>query len=116
MILTALIVRTALLGLFGVFLFFGILSCTVMDSNAREPELQPLFNTCYKVIDLKYRKDGREQTIAVAVLYPTAALSKPHNYGAVRCRKEGLRSYVGEERPTADTLVQETASEHTFTT
>ena len=46
-----------------------------MDSNAREPELQPLFNVGYKVIDLKYRKDGQEQTITVAVWYPTAAPS-----------------------------------------
>jgi hypothetical protein len=110
MILTALIVRTALLGLFGVFIFFGILICTVMDSNAREPELQPLFNVGYKVIDLKYRKDGQEQTITVAVWYPTAAPSKSHHYGAVRCGKEGLRSYAGGERPTTDTLVQATAS------
>jgi len=36
--MTALIIRTALLDLFGVSFFFGILSCTVMDSNAREPE------------------------------------------------------------------------------
>ena len=87
-ILTALIIQPALLCLFDFFLFFGILSCTVMDSNARESELQPLFNVSYKVIDLKYRRDGQEPTITVTVWYPTTAPSKSHNYGAVRCRKK----------------------------
>ena len=38
-----------------------------MDSNAREPEIQPLFNVGYRIIDLKYRTDGQEQAITVVV-------------------------------------------------
>ena len=113
-ILTALIIQPALLCLFDFFLFFGILSCTVMDLNARESELLPLFNVGYKVNDLKYRKDRQEHAITVAVWYPTAAPSKSHHYRAVRYGKEGLRSYAGGERPTTDTLVQATAYGHTI--
>jgi hypothetical protein len=65
-----------------------------MDSNAREPELQPLFNVGYKVIDFKYRKDGQEQTITVAVWYPTAAPSKSHHY----------EQYVAEKKDSGHML------------
>ncbi len=63
------------------FLVFGILSCTVVDSDARRAAPQPLFNVGYQVFDLKYRKDGQEPTLTVAVWYPTAAQPKSHNYG-----------------------------------
>ncbi len=62
-------------------LIFGILSCTIADLDAGEAEPRPVFNVSYKVIDLKYRKDGREQTLDVAVWYPTDAQPKPYNYG-----------------------------------
>jgi predicted dienelactone hydrolase len=62
-------------------LIFGILSFTIADLDAGEAEPRPVFNVGYKVIDLKYRKDGHEQTLSVAVWYPTDAQSKPYNYG-----------------------------------
>lgn len=65
-----------------VFLVFGILSCApVVGSDARGGAPQPQFNVGYQVLDLKYRKDGQEQTLTVAVWYPTAAQPKSHNYG-----------------------------------
>jgi predicted dienelactone hydrolase len=68
--------------LVGVFLVFGILSCApVGGSDARGGAPQPQFNVGYQVLDLKYRKDGQEQTLTVAVWYPTAAQPKSHNYG-----------------------------------
>ncbi|MFH1934836.1 MAG: hypothetical protein ABIN18_25115 [Pseudomonadota bacterium] len=66
--------------LVGVFILFGILSCTAVDSDARGAAPQPLFNVGYQVLDLKYRKDGQEQTLTVAVWYPTPAQPKSHNY------------------------------------
>ncbi len=64
-----------------VFLVFGILSCVLVSPGARAEVLQPQFNVGYQVLDLKYRKDGQEQTLTVAVWYPTGAQPKPHNYG-----------------------------------
>ena len=64
-----------------VFLVFGALSCSAIDSDAKEAAPRPLFKVGYQVLDLKYRKDGQEQTLTVAVWYPTAAQSKSHNYG-----------------------------------
>ncbi|MBI5570556.1 MAG: hypothetical protein HY914_11480 [Desulfomonile tiedjei] len=65
----------------GGFLVFAILCCPVADSDARGAAPQPVFDVGYQVLDLKYRKDGREQTLTVAVWYPTAAQTKSHNYG-----------------------------------
>lgn len=65
----------------GVFLVFGILSDMAVGAEANGTEPGPLFNVGYQVLDLKYRKDGQEQTLTVAVWYPTAAQPKPHNYG-----------------------------------
>jgi len=67
--------------LVGVFLVFGILSCTAVDSDASGAEPRSLFNVGYQVFDLKYRKGGQEQTLTVAVWYPTAAQPESHNYG-----------------------------------
>ncbi|MCG2778366.1 MAG: hypothetical protein L6406_22050 [Desulfobacterales bacterium] len=67
--------------LVGVFILFGILSCTAVDSDVRGAAPQPLFNVGYQVLDLKYRKDGQEQTLTVAVWYPTPAQPKSHNCG-----------------------------------
>ncbi|MDD5686746.1 MAG: hypothetical protein PHE88_02800 [Elusimicrobia bacterium] len=39
------------------------------------------FNVGYQVIDLKYQKEGQEQTLTVAVWYPTAVKPKPYKYG-----------------------------------
>jgi predicted dienelactone hydrolase len=64
-----------------VFLVFTILSCTVVDSDARAAAHQPLFNVGYRVLDLKNRNGGQEQTVTVAVWYPTAKKPKSHNYG-----------------------------------
>lgn len=67
------------------FLVVWSISCELntaaADSDARGTALQPLFNVGYQVLDLKYPKDGQEQTITVAVWYPTAARPKSHNYG-----------------------------------
>ncbi|MBI5602257.1 MAG: hypothetical protein HY879_02795 [Deltaproteobacteria bacterium] len=67
--------------LVGVFLVFTILSCLVEASNASGAASQPLFNVGYQAIDFKYRKDGQEQRLTVAVWYPTVAQPKPHTYG-----------------------------------
>jgi hypothetical protein len=52
-----------------------------VGSQASGAAPQPLFNVGYHVLDLKYRKDGQEQTLTVAVWYLTAAQPKSHNYG-----------------------------------
>lgn len=68
--------------LVGFFLVSGILSCGFeASSDAKEGASQPQFNVGYQVLDLKYRKDGQEQTLTVAVWYPTAEQPKLHNYG-----------------------------------
>ncbi|MDI6775062.1 MAG: hypothetical protein QME60_06680 [Verrucomicrobiota bacterium] len=67
--------------LVGIFFLFGVLSCAATDSGAGRATPLPLFNVGYQVLDLKSRKDGQEQTLTVAVWYPTAAQPKLHNYG-----------------------------------
>jgi len=65
-----------------VFFILGCLSFSAMGSNAKDgPATPPTFNVGYRVLDLEYKQDGREKVLAVAVWYPTAAPSKPHNYG-----------------------------------
>lgn len=67
--------------LVAALLVFGFLSCTIPASDAGEPKIQPLFNVGYKVIDLKYRKDGQDQILTVAVWNPAAVQPRAHNYG-----------------------------------
>lgn len=62
----------------GVYFISNILVC-VPDISAETS--QPLSNVGYQVIDLKYTKDNQEQSISVAVWYPTAAQPKTYNYG-----------------------------------
>lgn len=64
-----------------VFLVFGLLSCTPVIVDARGETLQPPFGVGYQVLDLKYPKDGKEQTLTVAVWYPIAVQPKIHIYG-----------------------------------
>lgn len=64
-----------------LFLVFVMLSCTVPAPYASGAVPQPQFNVGYQVLDLTYQKDGREQTLTVAVWYPTMAQPKQHNYG-----------------------------------
>ena len=64
-----------------VFLVFGLLSCTPVNSEVIGETLQARFGVGYQVIDFKHRKDGKEQTLTVAVWYPTAAQPKMHIYG-----------------------------------
>jgi len=52
------------------------LSCALSDSNAQE-----LFNVGYRVIDLAYRSGKQDQTLTVAVWYPTVARPGPYHYG-----------------------------------
>ena len=70
-----------MMNLIGGFLLFVILPCGTTESNAGKAEQQALFNVGYQVLDLKYQKNGQEQTITVAVWYPTAAQPGLHNYG-----------------------------------
>jgi len=64
----------------GVFLLLGLLICPpAASSDERSGASQ--FNVGYQVLDLDYRKEGREKALAVAVWYPTAARPKTHNYG-----------------------------------
>jgi predicted dienelactone hydrolase len=65
----------------GICLVLAILSSAPANSGAAEGAVSPLFNVGYRVLDLKYTKDGKEQTITVAVWYPAAAQPKSHNYG-----------------------------------
>ncbi len=65
----------------GIFLVFTILSCLVEAPNANGAASQPLFHVGYQAIDFKYRKNGQEQRLTVAVWYPTAAQPKTHAYG-----------------------------------
>jgi len=65
----------------GGFFVFGVLLCSVVDSDAIGAESKPLFNVGYQVLDLKYRKDGQDTTLTVAVWYPTLVQSKSHHYG-----------------------------------
>jgi len=54
--------------LVGFFRVSGILSCGFeASSDAKEGASQPQFNVGYQVLDLKYRKDGQEPTLTVAV-------------------------------------------------
>jgi predicted dienelactone hydrolase len=70
--------RVHLVGLFSVFI---ILSCLSTASDVSGGEYRPLFNVGYQILDLKYQKDGRAETLTVAVWYPTAAEPKPYIYG-----------------------------------
>jgi hypothetical protein len=68
--------------LVGLFLLYGILNFVpVVSLYAGTEALQPQLNVGYKVLDVKYTKDDKARTLAVAVWYPTAAQPKPHNYG-----------------------------------
>lgn len=64
--------------IFGIML---ILICAVAESMAQEGNCVPSFNVGYRVLDFNYQKDGREETLTVAVWYPTAARPKPYSYG-----------------------------------
>jgi predicted dienelactone hydrolase len=75
-------VSSLLRRLVGLFLISGILSCWIEASiGANEGASQPRFNVGYQVLDLKCRKDGQEQTLTVAVWYPTAEQPQWHAYG-----------------------------------
>lgn len=65
----------------GLFFFFAMLTGAIASPEISSAESQPLFNVGYQTLDLKYRKDGQEQTLTVAVWYPTAEHPKKHNYG-----------------------------------
>ncbi len=68
--------------LVGVFFLFVILSCVLtVDLYAREKAPKIAFNVGYQVLDFKYTTDDKEQSLAVAVWYPTVAKPKAHNYG-----------------------------------
>lgn len=54
---------------------FAILSCAVSDVDAQET-----FYVGYRVMDFKYWSGEHEETLTVAVWYPTAAQPKPYNY------------------------------------
>ena len=65
----------------GVFFILGILSYAALSPDARGEEPQPPFNVGYQALDLNYQKDGQDQTLTVAVWYPTTAQPKLYNYG-----------------------------------
>jgi predicted dienelactone hydrolase len=67
--------------LIGVCLVFGIQSCAAVDTESVGAESRPLYEVGYQVIDLKSETGRPEQTLTVAVWYPTAAQPKSHNYG-----------------------------------
>lgn len=65
----------------GVFFFFGILSDAAVGPDAGGAAPQPPLNVGYQALDLKSKKDGQEQTLTVAVWYPTTEQPKSYNYG-----------------------------------
>jgi predicted dienelactone hydrolase len=60
---------------------FVMLICMSAASQVSAGAPRPLFNVGYQILDLKYQKDGREETLTVAVWYPTAAEPKQYIYG-----------------------------------
>jgi len=52
-----------------------------MASTVKGASSPPTFNVGYRVLDLDYQRDGEEKILTVAVWYPTATPSTPHNYG-----------------------------------
>lgn len=58
-----------------------LLAVITSVSYAREISPRSRYNVGYRVLDLKYQKDGEEQVLTVAVWYPTAAEPKPYIYG-----------------------------------
>jgi len=64
--------------------FFCVLCCLGFPATGSSAENGPAprtFNVGYRVLDFETRQAGREETLTVAVWYPTAAPSKPYNYG-----------------------------------
>lgn len=79
--------RRKQLGLGFAALMLGIVSALMAEpagnASAQPPGQEALFNAGYKVIDLKYQKDGQEQTLTLAVWYPTEAQAGIYNYGGI---------------------------------
>ncbi|MGE4565060.1 MAG: alpha/beta hydrolase family protein [Victivallaceae bacterium] len=79
--------RRKQLGLGFAALMLGIASALMAEpagnASAQQPGQEALFNAGYKVIDLKYQKDGQEQTLTLAVWYPTEAQAGIYNYGGI---------------------------------
>ena len=67
--------------LFCVLLVLEVISSAGKGADSEKRLAQPLYNVGYRTIDFKYRKNGQEKTLTVAVWYPTAAKSMLHNYG-----------------------------------
>jgi predicted dienelactone hydrolase len=65
----------------GVFVVFGISSCAAVDTDTNRAQPQSLFKVGYQALDLQYRKGGQQQTLTVAVWYPTVAQPASYNYG-----------------------------------
>jgi predicted dienelactone hydrolase len=81
--------------LIGAFLVVG---SAAIGAKTRDELHNSLFNVGYQVLDLKYRKDGQEKTLTVAVWYPTAIRPKPHNYGGPTRGKVAVDAAPDAER------------------
>ena len=85
--------------LIALSLFSAALCCQGAEIHAEKPGRQALFNVGYKVLDIKYQKDGLEQTLTLAVWYPAEEQPDAYNYGgstegsvaldAMPCAKNG---------------------------
>jgi predicted dienelactone hydrolase len=58
-----------------------VLAVLAWTSDAAAAGSQPRFDVGYRVLDFPCRENGRDETLTVAVWYPTAAEARPYSYG-----------------------------------
>lgn len=63
----------------GLVIFFAVIGCTPFDLGAGAAPSN--FSVGFQVLDLSYRRGGQEQSLTVAIWYPTKAQPKVHKYG-----------------------------------
>ena len=66
-------------GWVGLVIFLAATGCTPPHPGAGDSP--SLFNVGFQVLELNYRKSGHEDTLTVAVWYPTRAQPNLHQYG-----------------------------------
>ncbi len=74
----------------GLLVLVAIFCCTFLESGTRADPSG--FSVGFQVLDIGYQKGGQEQTLTVAVWYPTEAKPKVHNYGGPTSGKVALNA------------------------
>lgn len=64
-------------------LLIAVVGCSGTKIITAKPGQEALFNVGYKVLDIKYQKDGQEQTLTLAVWYPIEEQPAAYNYGGI---------------------------------